>query len=166
MSYNDRWNYARVCTGKVFYYSVCENGTVIKTSRKLYKESKVKPYLKRGHAVVKINGKEHTLKNLVASKFIESYRKGDYVEVIDGDPFNCHVRNLRLYSQAEHGRRTGYRSSSQPVIVNGVEYRSIRECAKALHVSYQTVLDYLSGDIKHSVLQGVVITRKDEKLYG
>jgi len=156
---NDAAHCSRICKGKRFSYSICEDGTVIKTSRKHFIESKVTPYLKSGMAAVKINGKEYTLKNLVARHFIPGHRKGDYVEVIDGNPFNCKRENLRSYSKQEHGQRTGHRSRSHKVIVNGVEYRSIRACAKALHCSYQTVLDYLSGGIKHSVLHGVTIEK-------
>lgn len=164
MAYNDRWDYAQVDIGKRFVYSVCETGEVIKTSHKALKESKVKPYLKRGRATITLNGKEYILKNLVASKFIKSYKKGDCVELIDGDPFNCHIRNLRIYSKSEHGKRNGHLATSKKIIVNGVEYRSIRECAKALHVSYQTLYDYLNKKFKNSVLEGVEIQFVEDKL--
>lgn len=149
--------YSRICSGRRYSYSVCEDGTVLKTSRIHYVENKVTPYLKRGKATVKINQKEYTLKQLVARHFIKGYQEGDYVEVINGDPFDCAAWNLRIYTQSEHGQRTGHLSRSQKVVANGVEYRSVRACAKALFVSYQTVLDYLSGNVKHSVLQGVSI---------
>ncbi|MCL2531573.1 MAG: hypothetical protein FWE40_05400 [Oscillospiraceae bacterium] len=163
MSHQDALNYAEVGTGRVYIYTVREDGKAIKTSRKRYVESRVTPYLKRGHAVVKINGKEFTLKNLVAAKFHKDYFAGAYVEVIDGNPFNCRVQNLRIYSQSEHGKRTGYRSGSQPVVVDGVKYRSVRAAAKALHCSYQTLLDYINGDAKHSVLAGVRVNCVDKK---
>ena len=98
MNNKDGLNYKRVCVGKMFLYSVCEDGTVLKTSRKWYRESRVTPYLKRGMVVVKINGREHTLKNLVARHFHKDYRAGDYVEVMGGNPFNCSVKNLRIYN--------------------------------------------------------------------
>lgn len=153
--------YSRICSGKRYFYSVCENGKVIKCSRIHYVESAVKPYLKRGHATVKINQREYTLKNLVAKHFIECYCAGDYVEVLSDDPFDCAVWNLRLYTQSEHGRRTAPRVKSQGVVANGIEYESIRKCAAALHCSYQTVLDYLSGNVKHSVLRGIAITKME-----
>ena len=155
----DTLNYSRVCIGRMFIYQVCEDGTVIKTSRKMHIESKVTPYLKRGKATVKINGKEHTVKNLVAAHFLDGYTKGAYVEVVGADPFDCAVWNLRLYTKKEHGHRTGGNNRrSQRVIANGIEYRSIRQCAKALNASYQTVLDYLNGRAKHSVLRGISIS--------
>ncbi len=135
--------YSRICTGKMYSYSIREDGVVIATSRVHYVENRAKAYLRRGKATVKINQKEYTLKNLVAEHFIEEYKPGDYVELIDGKPFHCAVWNLRLYTQQEHGRRTGHRSRSQQVIINGVPYRSIRAAARALYVSYQTLLDYM-----------------------
>ena len=149
--------YSRICEGKRYYYSVREDGVVFKTSKAHFVESRAQVYLKRGQATIKVNQKEQTLKNLVARHFVVGYRNGDYVEVLDGNPFNCAAGNLGLYTQSEHGKRTGYRSRSQKVIADGVEYRSIRECAKALHVSYQTLLDYMSGTVKHSVLHGKTI---------
>ena len=157
----DALMYSRICAGKRYFYSVCEDGKVIKCSRVRYVESEATPYLKKGHATVKINRREYTLKNLVAKHFIKSHRAGDYVEVLGGDPFDCAVWNLRLYTKSEHGRRTAPRVKSQRVIVNGIEYESVRKCARALHCSYQTVLDYLGGNVKHSVLNGITITKME-----
>jgi len=97
------------------------------------------------------------LKNLVAKHFVKGYRVGDFVECIDGNPFNCKVANLRIYTHSEHGKRTGWQSRSQAVVVGDVEYRSVREAAKALHVSYQTLLDYMGGKVKHSVIRDIPI---------
>ena len=159
----DALHCSRICEGKRYSYSVREDGVVFKTSRIRFIENRAAVYLKQGKATVKINQKEYTLKNLVAEHFIESWHPGAYVEIINGDPFNCAAVNLRLYTQSEHGRRTGYRSRSQKVIADGVEYRSIRECAKALHCSYQTLLDYMGGNVKHSVIQGVNIIKEESQ---
>lgn len=153
----DELNYSRICTGQNYTYSVCEDGRVIKTSRKHYAESHVAVWLKRGKAAVKINNKEYILKNLVAQHFITDYKKGDTVITIDGNPFNCNKRNLQVISKAEAGRQSGYLSMSKPVIADGIRYKSIRECAKAHYVSYQTLLDYINGKVKHSILQGLNI---------
>ena len=127
---------------------------MLQCSRIDYDEHYVQSYLKKGHATVKINNREHRLKNLVAEHFIECWSPGCPVECIDGNPLNCDKRNLRVYSKQEHGANTGWKSRSQAVIINGVEYRSIREGAKAVHASYQTILDYLSGKVKNSCLDG------------
>lgn len=152
----DELNYSRICKGKIYSYSVCEDGTIIKTSLKRYKESNVKPYLKDGKATVKINGKEYILKHLVAKHFKKRH-DDDNVINIDGNPFNCSVDNLKVISKRDLGFQTGYMSRSREVIANGIKYRSVRECAKALFVSYQTLFDYLSGKVRHSVLQGLDI---------
>lgn len=148
-----------ICNGERYTYSVREDGAVIKCSRKRAIETFAKPFLKKGCAVVKINHREYSLKQLVAQHFMKDYRKGDCIETIDGDPFNCCIENLRAYTKRESGKRTGHRSRSHGVIVDGVDYRSVREAARALHVSYQTVLDYLGGSVKRSVLQGMNIER-------
>ena len=63
----------------------------------------------------------------------------------------------------EVARITGPMSRSQAVVVQDKgrkpkEYSSIRKAAKALYVSYQTLLDYLTGKYKSSVLnkRGIV----------
>ena len=161
LSKTDALLYSRICEGKRFYYSIREDGVVIKTSKVRYIESQATPYSKRGKATVKVNQCEYTLKNLVALHFIKGYKTGTPVEVIDGNPFNCSVENLRVYTYQEHGRRTGHLSRSRKVTANGVEYRSVRACARALHASYQTVLDYMSGSVNHSVLRGINISREE-----
>jgi hypothetical protein len=138
----------------MFSYQVCDNGAVIKTSRKHYIESEVKPYFRRGNVWVKINGKEYLLKRLVAEHFL-GLEPDERVRIVDGNHFNCSVENLEVLHMTELGERTGHLARSRKVKINGVEYRSVRECAKALHCSYQTLLDYMNGKIKHSVLQGM-----------
>ena len=156
---NDGLNFARVAIGEVYAYKLREDGVVIKTSKKRFMQSRVKPYLKRGHATVKIAGKEVTLKNLVAKHFVNGYREGACVETLDGNPYNCATGNLRLRTRSEHGKRSGFKSRAQKVVANGIEYRSIRQAAKGLHVSYQTLLDYMAGKTKRSVLRGTEIER-------
>jgi hypothetical protein len=146
----------------MYYYQVLEDGSVVKTSKASYEESRAKPFLRDGMATVKINNKDYRLKNLVAKHFIPGWLKGDYVEVIDGNPFNCRVGNLRIYKRAEHGKRTGHKSRGQKVLADGIEHRSVRECAKALYVSYQTLFDYMNGKVKNSVLSGKNIYRAGE----
>ena len=146
--------WSRIDNGKQFIYAVREDGKVLRCSRDDYDEQYVAVYLKKGHATVKLNNREHRLKNLVAEHFIPGWSPGCPVVCIDGNPLNCDKKNLRVYSKQEHGIKTGWMSRSQPVIINGVEYRSIREGAKAIYTSYQTVLDYLSGNVKNSCLDG------------
>ena len=139
---------------KKFIYSVREDGKVLRTNRLNFHEEYVVPYLRKGHATVKINKREHRLKNLVAEHFLQGWSRGSPVECIDSNPFHCDVKNLRVYSRKEHGVNTGWKSRSQAVIINGVKYRSIREGAKAIYTSSQTICDYLSGNVKSSCLDG------------
>ena len=142
-------------SGKVYIYSVGDNGSIIKTSRKQYIETTVKPYFKRGKLTVKIANKEYTVKHLVAAAFLDGYKKGMSVCHKDGNPNNCAADNLVIVGRQELGRLTGGDSGRKPVIYNGVEYYSIRECAKVLYCSRNTLLNHLAGNVKNSVLDGI-----------
>jgi hypothetical protein len=153
MNKNVMWQ--RISSSKIFDYYVGSNGEVWRRVRSTGANHKVAVYLKTGHASVKVNGREYTVKNLVARYHIRGHRYGDYVECVDGNPLNCKARNLRIYTKKEHGRRTGYlHGRAQQVNVDGAEYPSIRQAAKAMYCSYQTLLDYISGASKVSVLAG------------
>lgn len=113
-------------------------------------------YLKNGILVVKINGKEKNVKTIIAAKFMRDYKPGICVGCKDKNESNLNVENLYLYTYIMHGKLTGYKSRTKKIIVSEAGeskvYRSVRSCAKALGVSYQTLLDYLSGKYKNSVL--------------
>ena len=155
------WN--RICSGKIFDYYVGDDGSLFRRAKGNGVEQSVAVYLKGGHATVKVYGREYRVKNLVARFHIRGHRYGDYVECIDGNPLNCDVRNLRLYTHSEHGKRTGWKSSSQGVSVDGIQYRSIRQAAKSLYVSHQTLYDYMRGASgARSVLAGkrIILTEQ------
>lgn len=83
---------------------------------------------------------------------------GDIILPIDGDETNLTIENLKKITKREMSANTGWMSRNNPVVVIDykkapVEYRSVRAAAKALYVSYQTLLDYLSGKYKSSVLK-------------
>ena len=109
---------------------------------------------------------ELTVKNLVARHHLSrKWQPHTYVECKDKNPDNCNVKNLRLYTQSLHGKRTAPANKNKAVIVEGRKYKSVREAAKNNFVSYQTMLDYLTpGKVKKSVLEGTetryVKTRK------
>ena len=141
---------------KIWYAN--SNGSVTSMLKSIGKSLNIHPFNKGGHATVKINGKETRLSRLIASTFFRNFNPELRVGYKDGNRFNCSIENLYLYTQRIHGKRTGYMSRSKSVIVKEsrqepVEYRSVREAAKHLYVSYQTLLDYLGGDVKHSVLK-------------
>jgi len=149
--------FERFEVGKLYDYYIGDKGTAFKRSHKMKRESPIKIYLHRGHAEIKVNNKEYRVKNLVAARFIRTYKRGDYVECIDENPKNVSVENLRIYTQAEHGKRTGHLSNrAKEITINGETYKSIRQAAKANYISYQTLLDYMSGTVKNSVIKGMV----------
>lgn len=88
----------------------------------------------------------------------------------DGNEENCAFENLRPVRKEEVSRVTGPMSRSRAVVVRRggnaeIEwFRSAREAAKSLYCSYQTLLDYLNGKTRHSVLarQGRLMMWADE----
>lgn len=146
-------------------YCVYDSGLVTRTYKKSIREVKVAVYMRRGKAAVKCGQKEFILKHLVASKFIPEYKKGMSVVCVDGDEMNCGVENLCVIGAAQLGRLTGWRATSQAIKVKDKTtgevktFRSVREAAKSLNCSYQTVLDYLKGTYKNSCLTNFKITK-------
>jgi len=149
--------YSKICEGQRFIYYIVSDGTAIKISQKLKRNSYVKIYLKNGHATAIINRKEMRIKNLVAQHFIRGWQPGICVECKDGNPYNCNYRNLRLYTKREHGLTTAPRGRARPIIVEGVRYSSVLEASRALYVSDQTIWDYLNMKVNRSVLEGYSI---------
>ena len=91
--------------------------------------------------------------------------RNENVIPIDGNELNCNIENLKLVDKREVAKLTGPMSRSQKVIIqNGKsspkEYSSVRKAAQALYVSYQTLLDYLNGKYKSSVLN-----KRGRKIY-
>lgn len=79
-------------TDRVVFW-ICEKGYITRTFLKSFKEHYVIPYSKRGKAAVKIQGKEHILKHLIAEHFSSEYKKGMSVICIDGNEMNCDIEN-------------------------------------------------------------------------
>lgn len=105
--------------------------------------------------IVKIGYKQFKMKNLVAREIFEDYIEGEHsVVLIDGNPRNCDCYNMRIYTKQELGELTGILAKrKQQTTVNGVVYPSVRQAAKDLYVSYQTVLDYVNKKSKKSILE-------------
>ena len=146
-------------------YCVYDSGLVTRTYKKSIREVRVAVYMRRGKACVKCGQKEFILKHLVASKFLPDYKKGMPVICVDGDEMNCNVENLCIMSNAQLGRLTGWQATAQAIKVKNKTtgkvktFRSVREAAKSLNCSYQTVLDYLKGTYKNSCLTDFKITK-------
>jgi len=125
----------------------------------------VKGYIKKGFRVVKINYVECRFSRVIAKAFMKNYHDDLLIGYKDNNKENCSLQNLYLYSRRTHGKRTGHLSNSTPVVVQDlnkdpIEYRSVREAAKHLYVSYQTLLDFLSDKVNHSVL-----VKRGRKIY-
>jgi len=155
MDYDDDLDWKRIpVESKVYAYQVRADGMIIRTSKKRFVESRVKPFMKRGKLMVKIANREYCVKHLVAAAFMPRYRKGYGVIHRDGDPVNCGLGNLVVMSARKLGRVTGGDSRRKPVTYGGVEYYSVRDYAKKLYCSCQTLSDYLNGKTRKGVLTG------------
>lgn len=125
----------------------------------------------RYELVVKIYGpngpKKVKLAKIVATAFIGP-TKDLYIHHIDGNYKNCRADNLELIDKHNHGKMTGYQKEKSRVIqeldANGKvikEYRSSRTAAKALYVSYQTILDICHGRIKKEAIVNVRFKKEE-----
>ncbi len=141
---------------KNYIWYINSEGFIFKRSKKTNEDYYLKGYMKNGFLTIKVNFKEHRFKNLVAQFFHKEWFPGCLVGLKDGNQNNISITNLYIYSKKCHGKRTGYLSNSKPVIIieNGLifKYRSVREAAKSLYVSYQTLSDYLNNSFESSVL--------------
>lgn len=148
---------------KCFFVSTTGEATSYDKFSKI--ETKLKNSLHGGRVRVAIKGLHNpTLKRLVWQIVHGEITEDWHVQCIDGDERNCNITNLRLISKKEAARLTGPLSRSQAVVIQEgrycTRYRSVREAAKSLYVSYQTLLDYLNKDVKHSVLK-----KRGRKIY-
>lgn len=150
-------------------YYVSNQGYVLSVTSKSYKEHKLSGYIKQGQKnalyVVKIGTSEHCVKHLVAQAFLPEYRGLDSnVLHKDGNIKNCRADNLIIVPKSQVAKITGAKARSQAVIVidsnkTGITFSSIRKAAIYLNCSYQTLLDYMNGKSKNSVLNGFTITK-------
>lgn len=156
--------FEQIDESKLFLYYACSDGYILRVLKSTYEESRVRPYKKRGYLAVKVNQKEMVLKQVIAKTFLKDYFDGAVVTHKNGDFKDCRMENLLVLSKGEHIRSTGKTSRGQAVSVtfqNGERkcFASVREAAKGLHCSYQTVLDYLNGTYSSSVLDGMLIRK-------
>lgn len=97
---------------------------------------------------------------LVAVAWVPNPLNKEVVQQIDGDFTNIHPSNLKWISLSMHGMTTGYSiKRSKPVEMvdeNGAvieKFESVRDAAKELNISYQTVSDYCKNNVKKSRYQ-------------
>lgn len=130
-------------SGKEYYV---HTSGIVAVRYKNGKERLLSTYVKHNKdLVVKIINKEYKVKNLVAAEVFSKYRKGVNVIFKDGNFRNCDCYNLQIISKKLLGQRTGILAGRNTKIkINNEVYPSIRAAAKALYVSYQTLIDYLN----------------------
>jgi len=146
-------------TGKTYYI---HTSGIVAVKGKTGKEWMLQRYMHRKDLACKIDNKMIKVKNLVAAAVFQSYKKGKPVICKDRNSENCDYKNLVVLDNRSLGKLTGHLSRSQKVLVITPDgdrelHRSVRAAGKALNCSYQTVLDYISGKVKNSVLSGYVI---------
>ncbi len=97
---------------------------------------------------------------IVAEVWVPNPHQKQVVHQIDGDFMNIHPSNLKWISKTLHGMTTGYSlKRSKPVemidesgrVIESFE--SVRDAAKELNLSYQTVSDYCKNKVKKNKYQ-------------
>ena len=59
-------------------------------------------------------------------------------------------------------RGTKKAQNAKSVLANGIRYSSLEEAAAALYVNKNTLLNYIEGKVKKSVLEGIKIENVTE----
>ena len=154
-------------------YYACSDGYVLSVSKKDYSEQKLKGSRKKksyGYVLlVKINGKEYCVKHLIAKAFIKKYKENESV-IFHKNENNedCSVDNLLIIPKNDVAAITGAMAKQMPITVTYPDgktekFNSARSAAKALYCSRQTLIDYMKGTFKSSVLDGIKIKRSPQK---
>lgn len=86
---------AKIYESKSRAYYIFEDGKVEYYGR-FFDTKELIPFIYKGNLIVRFADKNHIIKNLVAKYFIDDCLKGKKVINIDGNPYNCHVSNLKI----------------------------------------------------------------------
>lgn len=151
--------------GKLYYI---HTSGVVCVRYKNGKERKLEGFVKDDDLYVKIENKAVKVKSLVAREMCPKYNSQQYSVVLkDGNPKNCDWYNIEIFTKQELGKKTGILAGkNKKVSINGKVYESVRVAAKELFVSYQTLLDYLSGKVNKSVIpKNIKIKYCEDKNY-
>jgi hypothetical protein len=154
--------YARLQAGERYLYSVRSDGQVLRTNKKNYAETVVKPYSCNGKRVVAIRRKKYNVDALVAKNFLADYKPQCIIQHLNGDEWDCDKDNLRIISRADFNARATLKSATEgkhlrPLIIDGVYYPSVRAAARGVYVTLQTLKNYLAGRHKCRCLAGMDI---------
>lgn len=115
----------------------------------------------RGYKDVRLSKDGKTFTKLVhiltAEAFVPNVEVKPNVNHMDGNKLNNHFKNLSWVTHSEniqHAYDTGLIKKMKSKIVvdtcTGELYPSIKEAAKAIHISYGTCRNYLNGNIKNN----------------
>lgn len=126
--------------------------------RKLKKGWKMlHPYRKKanGRTAVKLNCEEQIVMKLMQITFIGDLPEGKVTYHKNGIITDDTLNNIGIITRQELGRLTGKQNGKSKVIVKISEdgeiveyYKSAREAGRKNHMSYQTILRYISGKTK------------------
>lgn len=146
--------YQLLYSGKNKLIYVASDGNVYTRFRSQRKLTPLKKFQLRNSIYVRFNGRNRTLKVLVAKAFLsKQYHDGDFLECIDGNIWNCSVSNLRVVPRSKHFATLQNQRMSKPVRVLNVQtgetvvYQSIKDASEALHYNKSYVAKALRGDI-------------------
>ena len=139
-----------------YEYHACSDGYVLRVSKKTFAEQRVKIFMFRGAASVKVNYKRLYLHTVIARVFLKDYFPKCIIKHKDGNPLHCSADNLYIFK----GRHGGGRN--QPVVITFMdgkreEFPSVKEAAKVLFVSAGTLSNFLNGKYKSSVLDSQML---------
>lgn len=99
--------------------------------------------------------KEFNCNKTIAELFIRPLQPNEVVVCKNGDRSDIRVSNLFITTKSQLGKITGHKTSKSKKVYyfdnTGYRqsFRSARECAKQLGVSYQTILDYCHNRVEN-----------------
>lgn len=128
------------------YYAQSDGYIFVKT--KSGKKKYLKGYINKSKNLLQVHiaNKQIVVKNLIASLFINEYKRGDTVLIKSNNIRDVSVDNLIVVDKSDYARMTGPMSRSRKVGLYENDklirtYRSAREAGRKLYCSYQMISD-------------------------
>lgn len=133
-------------------YEISNYGRVRKKNRY------IKIYKKNNICVVRLTinskRKQYSIARLVIEKFVRKLKENEVVCHKNGIILDNRLTNLEIATKKEQGRKTGWKSSRQAVVMLNLDgtikkiYKGTREASKNLYICRQTVCDYCNKKVK------------------
>ena len=133
-------------------YQINYFGNIRRALKRGYKD--MHPYIKssNGRRIVKLNGKEQVVMKLMQITFIGALPPGKVAYHKNGIITDDALNNIGITTRSKLGRLTGRSNGCEMSVVKISPegeivdfYRSVREAGRKNHMSYQTILDRISG---------------------